>query len=150
MQAGPDSTTIDVIMAKEHLGRVKVQRKAMRIEELGDRVNTAVALYKSAQKKFEAGEDSQREWENIIKVLEAEIEHVRRFIAVAHHNLGVIHAGRHQLAKAKDCFEQAIEIDPEYAVPYYNLAVVYKNLGDLNRAHQLAEKAKELGYSPPR
>jgi len=137
-------------MAKENLGRVAVQRKALRIDELGDRVNTAVGLYKSAQKKFEAGEDSQREWENIIKVLQAEIEHVRQFIAVAHHNLGVIHAGWHQLAKAKQYFEQAIEIDPDYAVAYHNLAVIYKNLGDLPRARQLAEKAKELGYSPPR
>ena len=137
-------------MGKEGLGRVPVLKKALRIEELGDRVNTAVALYKSAQKKFEAGEDSQREWENIIKVLQAEIEHERRFIAVAHHNLGVIYAGRHALVKAKEYFEQAIGIDPEYAVAYYNLAVVYKNLGDLNRARKLAEKAKELGYTPPR
>jgi tetratricopeptide (TPR) repeat protein len=137
-------------MAKENLGRVNVQRKALRIEELGDRVNTAVALYKSVQKKFEAGEDSQREWENIIKVLQAEIEHERRFIAVAHHNLGVIFANRHQLTKAKDYFEQAIAIDPGYAVAYHNLAVIYKNLGDLSRARELAEKAKALGYAPPR
>jgi len=137
-------------MVKENLGRVNVQRKALRIDELGDRVNTAVALYKSAQKKFEAGEDSEREWENIIKVLQSEIEHERRFIAVAHHNLGVIHAGWHQLIKAKQYFEQAIAIDPEYAVAYYNLAVVYKNQGDLSRARELAEKARELGYTPPR
>jgi len=137
-------------MGKEGLGRVAVQKKALRIEELGDRVNTAVALYKVAQQKFEAGEDSQREWENILKVLQAEIEHVRRFIAVAHHNLGVIYAGRHAFTKAQEYFEQAIAIDPDYAVAYHNLAVVYKNLGDLNRARKLAEKAKELGYTPPR
>lgn len=137
-------------MSKENLGRVPVQRKVLRIEELGDRVNTAVALYKAAQKKFEEGEDSQREWENIIKVLQAEIEHVRRFIAVAHHNLGVIYAGRSALVKAKEYFEQAIAIDPEYAVAYHNLAVVYQKLGNPLRARELAEKAKQLGYTPPR
>jgi tetratricopeptide (TPR) repeat protein len=138
-----------VAMAKENLGRVAVQRKALRIDELGDRVSTAIGLYKSAQKKFEVGQDSQREWENIIKVLQAEIEHVRRFIAVAHHNLGVVFAGRHQIQRAKVYFEQAIEIDPDYAVAYHNLAVIYKNLGDLPEARRLAEKAKELGYPPP-
>ncbi len=35
-------------MAQENPGRVNVQRKALRIEELGDRVNAAVGLYKSA------------------------------------------------------------------------------------------------------
>ena len=137
-------------MAKESLGKILVQKKALRIEELGDRVNVAISLYQAAQKKFEAGADSLREWENIIKVLHAEIENVRRFIAVAHHNLGVVYAGQHAFSKAKDYFEQAIAIDPEYAVAYYNLAVIYKNLNDLPRARQLMEKAKQLGYNPPR
>lgn len=137
-------------MGKENLGRVKVEKKALRIEDLGDRVNTAVGLYKSAQKKFEAGQDSEREWLNIVRVLEAEIGHVRKFIAVAQHNLGVIHAGRRDLAGAKQYFEAAIKIDPEYGVAFYNLGVLYRNLGDSERAQKCMNKAKALGYEPKR
>ena len=135
-------------MSKESLGRVQVAKRTLKIEELGDRVNTAVSLYKNAQRKFEAGEDSLREWANIIKVLEAEIENVRRFIAVAHHNLGVIYAGKNDMETAKDYFEQAIAIDPEYAVAHYNLGVAHKHLGDIIQAKICVERAKKLGYPP--
>jgi pentatricopeptide repeat protein len=137
-------------MSSSHLGKVDVQRRAMKIEELSDRVNTAVALYKSAQRKFEEGQDSRKEWKNIIKVLNVEIKNIQRFIAIATHNIGVIYAGQRDLERAREYFEKAIEIDDEYSIAYYNLAVVYKETGDMNKARELYQKARELGYSPDR
>ena len=132
----------------KQIGKIDVQRRALRIEDLSDRVKLAIDLFNSAQKRFEQGKDSLREWENIIKVLNAEIKHIERFIAIAYHNMGVIYAQRDNLGEAKRLFERALEIDPEYAIAYYNLAVVYKKLGDLNRARNLYKKARALGYSP--
>ena len=133
---------------KTPLGRVPVARKAMRISELSDKIGIAINQYESAQKKFEAGEDSYREWENIIKLLNLQIEDVKHFSAVAHHNLGVIHAGRHEFRQAEELFRKAVEIDPHYAIAYYNLAVVYKHLKEDAKCHECLVKAKELGYSP--
>jgi len=137
-------------MGDSQLGKVDVQRRAMKIEELSDRVNTAVALYKSAQLKFEKGKDSRKEWGNIIKVLGFEIKNIQRFIAIATHNIGVIYAGERNLERAREYFEKALEIDDEYSIAYYNLAVVYKETGDMNKARELYQKAKDLGYSPDR
>lgn len=135
-------------MGNSQLGKVDIKRKTMKIDELSDRVNTAVALYKSAQRKFEDGRDSRREWENIIKLLNVEIKNIKRFIAIATHNIGVIYAGQRELKKAREYFEKAIEIDAEYAIAYYNLAVVYKELGNMDKARDLIKKAKDHGYSP--
>ena len=133
---------------EQPIGKIDVQRRAIRIEELSDRVKIAIELFNVAQRRFEKGEDSLREWENIIKVLNTEIKHIQRFIAIAHHNIGVIYAQRNNLKEAKGCFERALEIDPDYAIAYYNLAVVYKKLGDALKARELYLKAKSLGYHP--
>lgn len=133
--------------SRSTLGRVPVAKKAMRIGELSDKIGIAIKQYESAQKKFEAGADSYHEWQNIVKLLNMQIDDVKHFLAVAHHNLGVIHAGRHEFKKAEELFLKAVEIDPGYAIAYYNLAVVYKNLGDPIKAVQYRDKAKELGYS---
>jgi len=125
-----------------------VERKALRIEDLSDRVKLAVDLYKAAQKKFDEGIDSLREWENIVKVLNAELKHIERFVAVAYHNQGVIHAQRNDLQEAKKFFELALMIDEDYPVANYNLAVVYKKLGRLEDAKKFYKRAKELGYEP--
>jgi len=132
----------------QQIGKIDVQRRAVRIEELSDRVKVAVDLFNVAQRRFEKGEDSLREWENIIKVLNTEIKHIERFIAIAYHNIGVIYAQRNILEEAKRCFERALEIDPEYAIAYYNLAVVYKKLGDALKAKELYQRARAFGYQP--
>jgi len=131
---------------EQQIGKIDVQRRAVRIEELSDRVKIAIDLFNSAQKRFEKGEDSLREWENIIKVLNTEIKHIERFIAIAYHNIGVIYAQRNILEEAKRCFERALEIDPEYAIAYYNLAVVYKKLKEPIKAREFYQKAKKHGY----
>jgi tetratricopeptide (TPR) repeat protein len=133
---------------KQSLGRVDVRKKALRIQDLGDKAGTAVKMFEAAQSKFEKGEDSSREWKNIIKLLNLQIKDMRHFQAVAHHNIGIIHAGRAEFRKAEEWFKKAVEIDPDYAMAYYNLAVVYRKLDDKEKARKNYLKAKELGYAP--
>jgi tetratricopeptide (TPR) repeat protein len=134
-------------MAKDsQIGKIGVEHKVVRIEELSDRVRVAIDLYNAAQKRFEMGMDSLRQWENIIKVLKVEIKNIDGFIAIAHHNMGVVHAQKDNLEEAKKEFTRALEINPEYAIAYFNLAVVYKKLGDMAKAKELYQKSKEFGY----
>jgi len=130
------------------LGKVDVQKKALRIQDLGDKVGFAIKQFETAQKKFEAGQDSYQEWRNIVKLLSIQIKDVQHFLAVAHHNLGVIHAGKKEFEKAEELFRKAVEVDPDYAIAYYNLAVVYKNLKNAEMAQKYFAKAKSLGYPP--
>jgi len=130
------------------LGRVELEKKTLRIQELSDKIGVAIKQYEAAQQKFEKGEDSYKEWENIIKLLKAQIKDVVVFVAVAYHNQGIIHAGRKEFREAEGLFLQALEINPDYAMAYYNLAVVYKNLNDIPKAKDYLARAKALGYPP--
>jgi len=130
------------------LGKVDVSKKAVKIQDLGDKVGIAVRLFESAKMKFERGQDSYKEWANIIRLLNIQIKDIQHFLAVAHHNMGVIHAGRGEFEKAEEKFHHAIELDPEYALAWYNLAVTYKRLKDDIKCRECVAKAKELGYNP--
>jgi tetratricopeptide (TPR) repeat protein len=133
---------------KAALGRVEVAKKALRIQDLSDKVGHAIQMFEAAQKKFESGQDSYREWNNIVKLLNFQIRDVQHFLAIAHHNMGIIHAGRKEFDQAEELFLKALEIDPDYAMAYYNLAVVYKKLEMPEKAKKYYAKAKELGYPP--
>jgi len=132
--------------SEQKIGKIGVEKKVLRIEELSDRVKVAIDLYNAAQMKFEHGQDSLHEWENIIKVLNAEIKHIERFVAIAYHNIGVIYAQRNDLKLAKKYFELALMIDEDYALANFNLAVVYKKMGKIDLAKKFYIRAKELGY----
>ena len=49
----------------------------------------------------------------------------------AHNNLGVIFQELGEIQKAKECYEKAIEIDPNYADAYNNLQNQIFNLKSL-------------------
>ena len=129
------------------LGKMDVAKRAVRMEDLADKVGFAVKQFESAQKKFEAGEDSYREWENMIKLLSYQIRDIKHFQAVARHNLAIIHAGRHEFKKAEELLQAALALDPTYPMAWYNLAVVYKNMKDMDKARECLAKAKECGYA---
>ena len=44
--------------------------------------------------------------------------------------------------------DEAIRIDPTYAVAYNNRGVAYQSLGERELAERDFQKAKELGYVP--
>ena len=46
-------------------------------------------------------------------------------------------------------YTEAIRINPDYALAYYNRATAYQELGDADKAAADFARAKELGYEPP-
>ena len=130
------------------IARIAVQKRAVRIEDLEDKVHLAVQLYQTATEKYQRGEDSIKEWNTVIKALSAQLEEVREFVAMAHHNLGVVYGSRHKFEQAVKCFEQAVATHPDYAMAHYNLAVMYRKMGDPVRAERSFRRSKQLGYDP--
>ena len=46
--------------------------------------------------------------------------------------------------KAKELFEKAIKIKPDYAIAYSNLGAVFKELGNFKESIKTCEKAIEI------
>ncbi|MFX1450724.1 MAG: tetratricopeptide repeat protein [Promethearchaeota archaeon] len=46
--------------------------------------------------------------------------------------------------KAIECYEKAIEIDPQSNLAWYNMGVAYENLGNHKKAVECYEKAKPI------
>lgn len=45
-------------------------------------------------------------------------------------------------------FDEAIDLDPQYALAYYNRGISYYNIGNRNQAISDLVRALELGLSP--
>ena len=60
------------------------------------------------------------------------------------HRLGVAYLQRADFASAQPCFIEAIRLDPKQADPYYNLAYLYMQRNDYDKAIELGKKAFEL------
>ena len=67
--------------------------------------------------------------------------------AMAWTNLGVAHMYRGHLDRAEDCWRRAIERDPDYPLPYFNLSAVATVRGDEEGADRFGAIAKEKGYA---
>jgi tetratricopeptide (TPR) repeat protein len=64
-------------------------------------------------------------------------------------NLGAIHSQKGDHKNALKYYEKAIEVSPDHADSYYNLALTYKELGQEAKAKEMAEKcAGVLGNRP--
>ena len=63
---------------------------------------------------------------------------------ISHFMLGNIAAEEGDQAEAKDHYEKAIDQNPDFHEAYYNLALVYISLENVNEAKPLVEKAIEL------
>lgn len=133
---------------KAAIGKVDVSKKVVRVQDLGDKIGMAINQFEAAQRKFEEGRDSYNEWKNIVKLLNLQIKDIQHFKAVAHHNMGVIHAGKKEFDKAEELFLAAIELDPEYAVAWYNLGVCYRHINNKPKFKECIEKARKMGYPP--
>lgn len=59
-------------------------------------------------------------------------------------NVGVEWLKKMQYEKALICFEKAVEGDPLYEAPYYNMGLVYFHMGDMGRAVAWCEVAVSL------
>src|SRR5262249_9211527 len=65
-------------------------------------------------------------------------------MAMAHHNLGLALEGKGDLDKAVASFQQAIKLNPKYAVAYTNLGGVLHVQGKLDDAIASQRKAIEI------
>jgi len=130
------------------IGRISVERREMRIEDLENKVQLAVQYYHKATDKFRKGKDSVNEWNSVVKILLAQQDEIDHFVAMANHNLGVVYGSRDEIEKSVEYFKKAVEIDSEYALAYFNLGVMEKKLGNILESEKALIRAKELGYSP--
>ena len=62
----------------------------------------------------------------------------------AHYNLGVVFKELGENQKAKDCYEKAIKIDPNYIAAHYNLGVIFFELKKYEKAKNCYEKAIKI------
>jgi len=60
-------------------------------------------------------------------------------------NLGNTLCRQSQFTKAISCYQQAIELNPNYAAAYHNLAATFKRQGKLEQAQIYEQKAKQVG-----
>ena len=133
---------------RKNLGKINVAKKILRIEELEDKVRFAVDAYQRAYDKYKRGVDSTQDWNLVIKSLTLQMEEIGEYIAIAHHNKGVVFATNGKLDEAIECFKSAIAMDPEYAIAHNNLSNIYAKIGDVLNAERHKELAKKLGYEP--
>ncbi len=59
----------------------------------------------------------------------------------AHNSLGVAASHLGEIQVAVEAFEESHRLDPDFADPIYNLAVLLQRAGDASQAHSLLEKA---------
>jgi tetratricopeptide (TPR) repeat protein len=49
--------------------------------------------------------------------------------------------------EAIQAYDKAIELNPQFATPWYNKGLALKELGLITDANKVFSKAKELGYN---
>jgi Flp pilus assembly protein TadD len=69
-------------------------------------------------------------------------------LAVARGTLGAVRLEQGRLDDARTHLERALELDPGYAVPHANLAVLLAQRGDAAGAEVERQKAADLGFAP--
>lgn len=67
--------------------------------------------------------------------------------AMTWNNLGAIRIEKGQFEEAREHLERALEIDPKYPKPYFNLAAAAVGLGRMDEAERYFRQARELGYT---
>ena len=66
--------------------------------------------------------------------------------AEAWFNMGFQLGEKGDTKNAMECYDRAIEIDPNLARAWLNKGVLYDNQGDAENAMKCKDKAKELGF----
>lgn len=135
---------------KSDLAKIQVAMRSVGLEELADKINAALDLYRRAMERYKRGMDFVEEWEKCITVLELERKNLSHYTAVSHHNIGVIHARQSRYDQATLHFREALKIDPNYALAAFNLGVTLERQGDPVQAQIYIQKAHDLGYEPKR
>jgi len=125
-----------------------VAKRALRFDELENKVRFAVDAYERAFEKYENGIDAIADWNMVIKALDAQMREIRDCLAVAYHNAGVIHASNGDYKNGIEYLNKALQFNPRYPVAHHNIAIVYKKIGKFEKAEKHFLYAKNLGYDP--
>jgi len=67
--------------------------------------------------------------------------------AMTLNNLGACKLESGSLEEAEKFFRKAVSLDPQFAIPYFNLALLAQLRGDAPATNELTEKARSLGYT---
>ena len=67
-------------------------------------------------------------------------------LAMAHNNIGASQLELGELENAESSLQEALNADPEYPIPHYNLAVLYTIQKQSVKAEEHANSAVRLGY----
>lgn len=130
------------------VGKITVTKRALRIEELEDKVRFAVDSYRRAFEKYEKGIDAIADWDMVIRALDAQMQEMRGYLAVAYHNAGVIYASKGEYEKSLEYLNKALQFNPKYPIAHHNIAIVYKKTGEIEKADRHFRHARKLGYEP--
>mmetsp|Transcript_13771 Transcript_13771/g.40250 ORF Transcript_13771/g.40250 Transcript_13771/m.40250 type:complete len:84 (-) Transcript_13771:420-671(-) len=63
---------------------------------------------------------------------------------MSHYNLASAYHSNNEFAQAREHFQVAINLDPEYADAYYNLGICFQEEGDVAQAREMYETALRL------
>lgn len=67
--------------------------------------------------------------------------------AMTYNNLGAIRLRQGEFEAAQPFLQKAIALDPQYAKPYFNLAIAAAGLGQREQSGHYFQQAQALGYS---
>jgi tetratricopeptide (TPR) repeat protein len=107
-----------------------------------DKVKTLPRIYTNLGRHYQNIGDSSRAALNYLKSLEypARIQEQEHY--VANYNLGAIVGERGNTDKAIDYYFRSLMLNPDFAAPYNNLAIIMDKRGN----HRLAQRFLEIGY----
>jgi tetratricopeptide (TPR) repeat protein len=67
---------------------------------------------------------------------------------IAYNSRDIAHSGKEDYDMAVSDYNEAIRLDSDYAVAYYNRGVAYRNQGKNAKAQADCDRAKKPGYPP--
>ncbi len=103
---------------------------------------TVRGLYSSGKEAFE-----RKDYDLALESLTSFVEKVDSFPDVWNF-LGQIYHDRGELRRSAECFEKALSLNPRYVEVQFNLAVVYTEVGEYDKAQELYEKARQVEKEP--
>ena len=133
----------------------EIRMDTITLQRLGGGEGTTISLTtmqapKNARKAYEKAQKdvAKDNLKDAEKELTKAVEEYPRF-AAAWALLGMIHQGNKQVDEASKDFQQAINADPQYAKPYFGLAVIaatQQNWKDTVRMSQQVNRLAPLAY----
>ena len=150
--ADADGDSVDTVL---HLGAALVAADDLRGAEAAygralalvpDHADAEAALARVVEKRQTLA-DERRANRKLIQSYESAVR-LDKWDAFARYNLGVALAKNGQWIKAEVEWKMAISLEPDYAAPYYQLAIAAYQRGQHREAWRQVRAAEARGYEP--